>query len=160
MSKTIADAVAYAASIEQITRLGEWKTAADSVLTQAAEAEQQARAQAGLEARRAGTEPAAVERMMNTAGIKARKAVFAKYTNEPWQTDIDTLKTSDAELHMLEILARLPLSAPLVLAPLLNETVKERTLRARMRNLEAQGLVAVAAISVTGRRGRPAPCTR
>jgi Replication-relaxation len=156
-NQTLADAVAYAASIEQITILGPWTTIADGVLAQAAEAERSARTQARLQAAAAGCEPAIVERRMNTAARDARRTVFAKFSDEPWQADVDALTITDADVRALEILARLPLSTPLVLAVLLSEPLKERALRYRLSHLHELGLIATAPITVAGRRGRPAP---
>lgn len=157
LNEPLADAVRYAASIEQITILGPWTTIADSVLAQAAEAERQARARERLEAARAGSEPANLERRLNTAGREARRAMLAKFSDEPWQADVQSVAITDAELRMLAILARLPLSAPLVLAVLLDEPLKERALRYRLSTLHQHGLVATSAITVAGRSGRRAP---
>ena len=152
----IADAVAYAASVEQITALGEWKNAHDAAIKDAEAAARAARSTAALEARADGVSEAKIEAVAAAAGNAARRRELAKHTDAAWQTDITTVTLSAQEQQILEVLARLPLSAAPVLAALINKPPKERRLRQLLREgLHDRGLISASALTLERRGGRP-----
>ncbi len=153
----LADAVAYAASVEQITALGEWKTVADAAIKDADGAARAARSTAELEARARGiSDEKSQVAAASAAANAARRRELAKYADAPWQADIAALTLSAQEQHILEILARLPLTAPPVLATLLNKPPKERRLRQLIREgLHDRGLVTASTLTLDRRGGRP-----
>ena len=84
----VADAVAYAASVEQITALGEWKNAHDVAIKDAEAAARAARSTAALEARADGRSEEKIEAAATAAGNAARRRELAKHTDAAWQSDI------------------------------------------------------------------------
>ena len=152
----IADAVAYAASVEQITALGDWKNAHDAAIKDAEAAARTARSTAALEARADGISDVKIEAVGAAAGNAARRRELAKHTDAAWQTDITTVTLSAPEQQILEVLARLPLSAAPVLAALINKPPKERRLRQLLREgLHDRGLISASALTLERRGGRP-----
>ena len=152
----IADAVAYAASVEQITALGDWKNAHDAAIKDAEAAARTARSTAALEARADGISDVKIEAVGAAAGNAARRRELAKHTDAAWQTDIATVTLSAPEQQILEVLARLPLSAAPVLAALINKPPKERRLRQLLREgLHDRGLISASALTLERRGGRP-----
>ncbi|MDQ3678215.1 MAG: type IV secretory system conjugative DNA transfer family protein [Actinomycetota bacterium] len=152
----VADAVAYAASVEQLTALGEWKNAADGAIKDAEAATRAARSAAALEARAEGMNEQKIEAAAATAGNAARRRELAKHADAAWQRDIAAVTLSTQEQHILEVLARLPLSAPPVIAALINKRPKERRLRQLIRErLHDQGLISASALTLERRGGRP-----
>ena len=152
----IRDAVAFAASVEQITALGDWTNAQDAAIKVADAAARKARASAALEARANGLSDDKADAAATAAGNAARRRELTKHADAPWQTDIAKLTLSAQEHHVLEILARLPLSAAPVLATLLNDSPKERRLRQLLRDgLHDRGLVSASMLTLERRGGRP-----
>ena len=156
MPGIVADAVAFAASVEQITALGDWTNAYDAAIKDADAAARTARSTAALEARTNGLGGDKAEAAATAAGNAARRRELAKHVDAPWQADIATLTLGTQEQQVLEILARLPLSAAPVLATLLNDPPKERRLRQLLRDgLHNRGLVSASALTLERRGGRP-----
>ncbi len=156
MRGLVADAVAYAASVEQITALGDWTNAHDAAIQAADAAARTARSTALLEARANGLPESKIEAAATAAANTARRRELAKHADAPWQTDLQTVKLSTQEHQLLDILARLPLSAPAVLATLINNPPKERRLRQLLRErLHDQGLVSASTLTLERRSGRP-----
>ncbi|MGI8729980.1 MAG: replication-relaxation family protein, partial [Solirubrobacteraceae bacterium] len=151
----VAEAVAFAASVDQITALGEWTNAHDAAIKDAEAAARAARSSAALEARANGLADDKIETVAAAAGNVARRGGLAKHVDAPWQADIVTLKLSAQEQQILEILARLQLSAAPVLATLLNTPPKERWLRQLLREgLHDRGLISTSSLTLERRRGR------
>jgi hypothetical protein len=156
MPGVIRDAVAFAASVEQITALGDWTNAQDAAIKDADAAARKARTSAALEARANGLSDDKADAAATVAGNAARRRELTKHADAPWQTDIAKLTLSAQEHHVLEILARLPLSAAPVLATLLNDPPKERRLRQLLRDgLHERGLVSASTLTLERRGGRP-----
>jgi Replication-relaxation len=65
------------------------------------------------------------------------------------------LELSDADAHTLEVIARLRVAAPLLLAQLVEEPLSARGVRKRLGRLHDAGLVARAEVGLEGHRGRP-----
>jgi hypothetical protein len=152
----VANAVAYAASVEQITALGDWTNAHDAAIQAADDAARVARSTALLEARANGLPDNKAEAASTTAANAARRRELAKHADAPWQTDLRAVKLGTQEHQLLDVLARLPLSAPAVLATLINSPPKERRLRQLLRErLHDQGLVSASALALERRSGRP-----
>jgi hypothetical protein len=152
----VADAVAYAASVEQITALGGWTNAHDTAIQAADAAARTARSTALLEARANGLPEDKIEAAATAAANTVRRRELAKHTDAPWQTELHTVKLGAQEHQLLDILARLPLSAPAVVATLINNAPKERRLRQLLRErLHEQGLVSASALTLERRSGRP-----
>ena len=152
----VADAVAFAASVEQITALGDWKNAHDAAIKDAEAAARAARSTAALEARADGHNDAKIESVAAAAASAARRRELAKHTDAAWQSDIASVTLGAQEQQILEVLARLPLSAAPVLAALINKPPKERRLRQLLREgLHNRGLISASALTLERRGGRP-----
>lgn len=153
----LAEAVRYAASIEQLDGLGAWSTAGAHILRDADRKARDARQSALLAGRAEGLHREQLERRARDAATKARRAELSRHTNEPWQLDIGELqrKITADQMQTLEVLARLPLSHPSVLALLLNDPPGHRTIVKNLRGLEDAGLIASSPVKIIGQGGRP-----
>ena len=151
----VADAVAYTASVEQLTALGEWKNAADAAIKAAEAAARTARSTASLEARAQGLGDDKIESVAAGAANAAWRRELAKHADAAWQTDVSAVTLGAQEQQILEVLARLPLSAPAVLAALINKPPKERRLRQLLREgLHDRGLISASALTIARKGGR------
>ncbi|HEV2753864.1 MAG TPA: replication-relaxation family protein, partial [Solirubrobacteraceae bacterium] len=141
------------ATLESITSLGDWQAAGQQASARAAQAAQQAREEALAEASGRGEEEA--RRLAERRARSATQAVLKAHQGEPWRTPVKELELADVDTHTLEIVARLKLAAPLLLAQLLDEPLSARAMYERLGRLHDTGLVLRANVGVQGRRGRP-----
>ena len=150
------DALRAAAALDSITRLAEWRVAGDEALEQARQAAQHAR-EAGLaDARAAGTGEQDAAQAAERRGRRAAQAALEPHRKAPWRTPVMELGLTDADSELLEVIARLQLAAPNLLAQLLEERrTTDRMMRKRLNKLHDAGLIARAEVGMEGRKGRP-----
>jgi hypothetical protein len=148
-------ALRTAAALESITSLGDWQAAGQQARDQAIRAGQRAHDQALAEAQAARRGDEETKRLADRRARSATQAALRGHDGEPWRTSVKDLELNDQDAHTLEIVARLHLAAPLLLAQLLEEPLSQRAMQERLARLHDAGLVARTNVGVTGRRGRP-----
>ncbi|MGH8573422.1 MAG: hypothetical protein ACREX8_12730, partial [Gammaproteobacteria bacterium] len=147
-------AVREAATFEAISSLPEWSVAGDEARTQAATAANVAREQALAEAQAAGLDQDEARRTAERRARRAAAETLASYGDALWRMPLKELKLGETDIHTLELIARLRLTAPVVLTQLLAEPAKERAVRDRLARLHDGGLIARSEVAIEGRRGR------
>jgi len=148
-------ALRTAATLGSITSLGDWQAAGQQAARQATETAKRAREQALVEAKATGRGEEETRRLAERRARSALHAALGPHADESWRTPIKDLELGDADAHTLEVIARLHLAAPLLLAQLLDEPLGQRAVYERLARLHDAGLVARANVGVQGRRGRP-----
>jgi hypothetical protein len=154
-TKAAQRALRAAATLESISSLSDWQLAGEQAIENARTAGQRARDQALAEALAAGRPADEADRLAQARGRRATQQALESHGDTPWRTPAKQLELSDADAHTLEVIARLRVAAPLLLAELLEEPVGERGIRKRLGGLYDAGLVVRADVGLGGRRGRP-----
>ena len=149
------DALRAAAALASITRLSDWQQAGHEALEQARRAAQQAREETLADARAAGRPEQEAAQAAERHGRRAAQTALTEHTDAPWRTPVTELRLSDTDAEALEVIARLYLAAPKLLARLLEEHVADRMMRERLGKLHEAALIARANVGLEGRRGRP-----
>jgi len=149
------DALRAAAALDSISGLSEWRLAGEEVREQARKASQQARDQAFAEARGAERSEEEATRLAERRGRHGAQQILERHGDAAWRTPAKELELGDADAHALELIARLRVAAPRLLALLLEEPAAARTVRERVDRLFEAGLIARADVGLSGRRGRP-----
>jgi predicted transcriptional regulator len=137
-------------SLEAVTHLGSWRVPGQD----AARARSIARAQSRWESEIVGCDKQEARRAADRDARRAARAA-EPHTGAPWHTPVKDLQLSDVQVHTLAVIARLGLTAPPLLAQLLQDPVGKSTVHERLQQLHEAGLVARATIGVQGRSGRP-----
>jgi Replication-relaxation/Type IV secretion-system coupling protein DNA-binding domain len=148
-------ALRAAAALEAISSLSDWRLAGEHAVGKARAAAERAREQALAEAPAAGRSPEEAERLAERRGREAARQALARHGDAPWRRPVKELELGDADAHTLEVIARLRLAAPLLLAQLLDEPLGGSAMGKRLGRLHDAGLVARADVGLEGRRGRP-----
>lgn len=144
-----------AGTLESITELSDWRLAGEEAIEEAKRAAQAAREQALVQARAADKPGDAAEELANQQARRAGQAALKRYGDAPWRTPVKQLELSELETHTLEVIARLRVAAPNLVAHLLEESTPERTMRNRLVKLHDAALIARSDVSIGGRGRRP-----
>lgn len=144
-----------AATLEAITKLGEWQAAGQEATKKAARAARAAHDQALAEAQAAGHDAAEGSRLAERRARAATQSALKPHSDAAWRRPVGELSIGDGDAHTLEVIARLRLAAPALLAHLLDEPVSLSAVRERLGRLHDAGLIVHASVGLQGRRGRP-----
>jgi hypothetical protein len=150
-------AVRFAAQVEHLSRLDEWRTAGDAAIKELKALADTAEQAEALMARADGADAATTEARVKRAGDAVRKAELAKYRDQAWQRPVQDC-ASDLPSHLLELLkllSRFPFSHPDVLTALMSNASVPATVARNLAELEESALVARSAVRILGRSGRP-----
>ena len=155
--ETVLRAVRFAAQVEHLSRLDEWRTAGDDAMKATRELADAAEQAEALMARAAGDDAATTDARVKRAGDKVRTTELAKYKGQAWQRAVKDC-ADDLSSHLMELLkllSRLPFSHPDVLSALMSSASVPATVARNLAELEELALVARSAVRILGRSGRP-----
>lgn len=141
-----------AREMEPIVSLSEWRSGGQDTADCADRAVAAAREQAWAEARGAGRTEEQGRRLVNRRGREAARAALPADAQAPWRTPVGELRLSDGDVETLRKIARMYLTAPRVLAQLLNEPLAKSAMHERLKRLHGAGLLACSEV-VRRRRG-------
>jgi hypothetical protein len=147
-------AVREAATFEAISGLPDWQTAGEEGRGRTSRAASAAREQALAEGEAAGLADQERRRNADRRARRAAAEVLTSYGDAAWRAPVKDLELGEADVHTLELIARLRFASPSVLTQLLAEPARERAVRNRLNRLHDAGLVARSEVAIERRRGR------